>query len=493
MASESENRHQRLMQRDAKLYKRSQEGCKFLKLYDRVIHADNVMAAYKALIHDYTSKFSSVDGLTINDLRTMSFDEILCNVRAKMMDYKSCIIKQTYDFHYIPSIWDRLIQQCILQVLRPIYKSKFNKRNYGYGSNKTLENAVADISFKLNKQHLSWAVSVDMDSVLDNISHNKLIKILRKNGILDEKLLMIIKSMLRSKIKYADGHIEQATSGVLHCGKLGLLLANIYLNEFDWWISDQWETFNTKNDYTCVRNDVCDNSHKYRALRSTNLKEMYIIRYNGRAVIITDTEEHADAVKHSVSMWLRDNLKLNVSSVDICDMRHEFLHFLDFDVKLMKKGRNKDNSQRYVIESHVSHDAIDKIHNKLLDQIKQIQRAGNSQKAMRAVVKYNEIVIDAHRKYSIATCCNDDFNTLGASIQKQLYNHLVKNNDAKRGGTKNFQRFGLYCGSDSRYKHYMNSKTVRWYRNYPILPIGYIQHRYSMIAKRNMDVFNDLP
>lgn len=484
MASDKKDMHQRLVQRDAKLYRRAQEGCKFVKLYDRVVHADNVMAAYKSLLCD--REFISNDGFTIDDLKAMSFDEILYNVRAKMINYKPCIITQIDEFRYVPSIWDRLIQQCILQVLRPICESKFNKRNYGYGSNKTFENAVADISFKLNKQHLSWAVSVDTNSVFINMNHNKLIKILHKNGILDEKLLMIIKSMLRSDIKYADGHTERATAGVLCCGKLGLLLSNIYLNEFDWWISNQWETFNAKRDYTRVRNNVCDNSHKYRALRSTNLKEMYIIRYNELAVIMTDTKEHADAIKHSVLMWLRDNLKLNALDVNACDMRHDFLHFVDFNIKLMKKGRNKDKSQRYVIESHVSRDAIIDIHNKLLRQIKQIQRAENSQRAMRAVVKYNEIVISTHRKYSLATCCNDDFNKLGASIQKQLYNHLVKNNDKKRSGTKNFQRSGSYHGSDSRYKHYMNSKTVRWYRNYPILPIGYIQHKYPIMAKRNI-------
>ncbi|WP_254633325.1 reverse transcriptase domain-containing protein, partial [Deinococcus sp. GbtcB9] len=55
-------------------------------------------------------------------------------------------------------------------------------------------------------------------------------------------------------------------------GILSPLLSNIVLNDLDHWLSRQWETFETVYPYT-------KNYNKYRALRSTNLKEGFIVRY----------------------------------------------------------------------------------------------------------------------------------------------------------------------------------------------------------------------
>jgi len=43
----------------------------------------------------------------------------------------------------IPTIMDRLIQQCILQVLEPICEAKFFERSNGFRSNRNAEQAMA--------------------------------------------------------------------------------------------------------------------------------------------------------------------------------------------------------------------------------------------------------------------------------------------------------------------------------------------------------------
>lgn len=53
-------------------------------------------------------------------------------------------------------------------------------------------------------------------------------------------------------------------------GILSPLLSNVVLNDLDWWISNQWETFPSGHKYS--------HRHLHRALK-TSLKEMYIVRY----------------------------------------------------------------------------------------------------------------------------------------------------------------------------------------------------------------------
>jgi retron-type reverse transcriptase len=43
----------------------------------------------------------------------------------------------------IPCIWDRLIQQCILQVLEPICEAKFSENSHGFRPNRSCEHAIA--------------------------------------------------------------------------------------------------------------------------------------------------------------------------------------------------------------------------------------------------------------------------------------------------------------------------------------------------------------
>ena len=62
-------------------------------------------------------------------------------------------------------------------------------------------------------------------------------------------------------------------------GIISPLLANIVLNELDWWISDQWQTFELKKQYSTQLNPngTPYQGSRLRAMREyTNLKEGWL-------------------------------------------------------------------------------------------------------------------------------------------------------------------------------------------------------------------------
>ena len=110
-------------------------------------------------------------------------------------------------------------------------------------------------------------IDIDIKSFFDEVGHAKLMKQMRAMGIMDKTLLSIISVILKGEIQGV-GIPNKGTSQV---GIIYPLLSNIELNELDWWISNQWETKETRHQYT--------KGHKTRALKTTKLKEIYIVRY----------------------------------------------------------------------------------------------------------------------------------------------------------------------------------------------------------------------
>lgn len=143
----------------------------------------------------------------------------------------------------IPTIVDRIVQQCILQVLEPICEARFYERSNGFRPNRSTEHAVAQCCRLMQIQHLHYAVDLDIHGFFDNVNHGKLIRQMWKLGIRDKKLLCIIKQMLKAPIVLPDGKRVYPTKGTPQGGILSPLLSNIVLNELDWWIETPQSLF----------------------------------------------------------------------------------------------------------------------------------------------------------------------------------------------------------------------------------------------------------
>ncbi|MGC3648796.1 reverse transcriptase domain-containing protein, partial [Enterococcus faecium] len=75
----------------------------------------------------------------------------------------------------------------------------------------------------------------------DNVNHGKLLKHLWTLGIRDKNLISIISRKLKAPVK----NNGVPNKGTPQGGILSPLLANVVLNELDWWIASQWDNHPT--------------------------------------------------------------------------------------------------------------------------------------------------------------------------------------------------------------------------------------------------------
>ena len=131
----------------------------------------------------------------------------------------------------IPTVIDRTLQQAIAQQLTPIYEPLFSDGSYGYRPGRSAQDAIRKVK-EYAEQGYTCAVSLDLSKYFDTLNHNILLNLLRKN-VKDERVIQLIKRYLKSGVM-EDGVVMPTEEGSPQGGNLSPLLANIYLNEFDW-------------------------------------------------------------------------------------------------------------------------------------------------------------------------------------------------------------------------------------------------------------------
>ena len=468
------------------LYENSLAKCEFKNLISIITAEENIRLAYRNLKKNAGSRTPGTDGKTIADLAKMSEPELIGFVQQKFNWYQPQSVRRkeipkgngkTRPLG-IPTIMDRLIQQCVLQVMEPICEAKFCETSNGFRPNRGVENALAQAEKHMQKSNLHIVIDIDIKGFFDNVNHGKLLRQIWAMGIHDKKLLSIISAMLKAEV----AGIGFPEKGTPQGGILSPLLSNIVLNELDWWITSQWVGMPTRHEYSgkIHENGTKDQSKKYRELRKTNLKECYIVRYADDFKIFC--KKRSDAVKlfEATKQWLLERLGLEISSEKskIVNLKRHYSEFLGFKLKVRTKGKKPDGQPRYVVEAHIKDKALQKIREKSKEIIGQIRQTYDPGMEYRLIQKYNSYVMGVHNYYSIATHVNIDFHKIAFDVKKSLYNRL-KHRLQKKGQITN------------RYikEKYGTSREVRYLNGHAIVPIAYVQHRVPMDKKSRINKY----
>lgn len=324
----------------------------------------------------------------------------------------------------IPSVIDRIIQECIKSVIEPILEAQFFDHSYGFRPMRDCHMAIQRVADLVHKTGHTYVIEGDISKCFDHINHNILTGCLFNMGIRDKRILMIIKVMVETGIM---NEITGNELGIAQGGTLSPLLANVYLNKFDKFITREWEEKHYR-DIPKLDKKGNKNYAARKRSRKLGLKPAYFIRYADDWCIITNSYKNAVKLKYKTKHFLKRHLKLQLSEekTKITNMLKRRIKFLGVELGA-KKGNSRSGIKTY------SKPDIEKLKKKIQDirrKVKEFRKAPTIEKLIHKINLVNATIRGVINYYQITT-------QISLAMQKPAYYLQGKIwNTIKRGGYK---------------------------------------------------------
>jgi RNA-directed DNA polymerase len=211
---------------------------KYYSLIDKVYKWSNLLDAWKAVKVNRGS--GGIDGITIEKFEIQA-DMYLREIQRLLKEnrYEPDPVLRTYIEKDngklrplgIPTIRDRVTQQAVRQVIEPIFEKHFYNHSYGFRKGCSAHQAI-DIIRRAKRAGYNYVLDLDIQSFFDEIPHEELMKKVNEK-ISDGRVLNLLSSWLTAGIM-EDDQFHESKIGSPQGGVISPLLANIYLNHYDW-------------------------------------------------------------------------------------------------------------------------------------------------------------------------------------------------------------------------------------------------------------------
>ena len=417
------------------LYEKSGQGVSFTGLVEAMANEVTIVTAVHNIKSNKGSRTAGVDKIKMDKYLQMPKDELILLIQSSFRNYRPKPARREYIEKSngkkrplgIPTVLDRIIQECVRIIIEPICEARFYPQSYGFRPYRAQKHAIRGIINVINAGCKSpdqpvWAIEGDIKGCFDNINHRLLLQKLWRIGIHDKRVLKIISQML--KAGYMENDLFHATElGTPQGGILSPLLSNVYLNDFDWYVGRM---------YMEPHRQCKHKGNDTRRLKWAGVTPKYNYRYADDWVILTSTEKEALRLKCVLTKYFRNRMKLELSQEKtyVTDLRTNGIHFLGFVVKAERKRKTPDPATwtKHLVGKPLP--AMERLGKKIKKLLEEVHRIELCQKVnvQAAQIQYVNSVIMGMAQYLQTSICSRAYhaidrrvNNAALAVWKKLY------------------------------------------------------------------------
>lgn len=463
------------------IYNKSLKGKSFNGILEAAFNEVTIVTAIHNMKSNKGANTPGIDGVRIDQYLQMDKDELINLIHKQIKDYKPRPVRRLYIKKSngkmrplgIPTILDRIIQECLRIIIEPIAEAKFFPNSYGFRPYRATKHAMKDITgiISLNSnQKAVIAIEGDIKGYFDCICHRQLIKKLWRIGIHDKRVLEIIKAMLKAGYMEHDSFYS-TESGTVQGGIISPLLANIYLNDFDWTIGRMYH-------HPSIRTNTNVDRHRAK-LRKKGTIPKYLVRFADDWIILTSNDKEATRLLKYLKKYFKHRLRLELSEEKtfITDMTKDRAKFLGFTIKAEPARKTAKNPNPTFIVGKPYPD-MDKIKTKVRQiskELKQIRYTGKNTHLQAEIIEKANAKIVGIAEYIKTSICSQTFGYIDNAIGKCALASF------KRLFGKSYRQYKIpLCKLANRRQRHAkcNTKTfaIKHQESYIGLTMAYITH-----------------
>jgi len=291
----------------------------------------------------------------------------------------------------VPTIYDRVCQQALLNRLEPIFEPVFDDASFGYRRRRSTKDALRKI-WKEIQSGSEWIVDADLRDFFGSVDHEKLLTLVAQ-GVADGRVLRLIQAMLKAG-SYGQGQLFPTERGTPQGGVVSPTLSNILLTPFD---------------------------------REMRLRGYQLTRYADDWVITCKSAAEARAAVDTARRLLKQlGVELHPQKTRIVHVRYGF-EFLGYKIK---RGYRKLHLPESKIRSQARQDALyaypkAKSISRFMDQVRQRTKRTRPLNTKELIAELNPLVRGWGEYYKRAHV-RKLFQRLDGWIRRRIWSHRYK-------------------------------------------------------------------